>query len=474
LSPDELAALGAVEMAAQVRQGKVGARELLEAHLGRIDRLDAELHAFSVVLAEQACAEADAIDARADRDDERPLLGVPVAVKDSIDVSGVPTKLGTSSQQPAAEADAVVVRRLRAAGAVVIGKTNLPELAAWPFTSSRHWGRTLNPWAPERDPGGSSGGSAAAVAAGMCAVALGDDLGGSIRVPAACTGVFGLKPQRDRISQAPHQARAHGLSVYGPLTRSVEDGAVALDVLAGASQFSPAVAGELPRQRVGVCLRAALPVRLRPEVTRAVESAAELLASLGHQVSEVRIPFHGALAPSFFARYLAGVADEFSTLRQPDKTEARTKAMARMGRLVPRWLLRWAHCVGDAQVASIRDLFTKVDVILTPNLTRLAAHGSEWFDAGMLSTLWGISAYTPYSAIWNITGNPACSVPMGLHQDGLPLSIQLVGRASEESRLLSLAREIERHKPFPSCIRESKYLLTLSLKRAEGAWPRSR
>ncbi len=208
---DDVAFAGVAGQADLVGRGDVSARELVELALDRIARLDPELNAFAAVYAERALLEAKQADARVRAGDSRPLLGVPVAVKDEIDIGGEITSHGTGAMVTRAAADAEVVRRVRAAGGIVLGKTKMPELGLWPFTESVTWGVTRNPWDPERTPGGSSGGSAAAVAAGMVPVALGADGAGSIRIPAACCGLFGLKPQRDRVPRAPHDSDRHAL-----------------------------------------------------------------------------------------------------------------------------------------------------------------------------------------------------------------------------------------------------------------------
>src|SRR3954454_2563456 len=235
----ELAFAGAARQARLISDGEVSARELVDAVLARIERLDPVLNAYRSVYTERARAEADRVDAGragaggADAPGARPLLGVPVAIKDDADVAGDITAFGTAAYGPPRRRDSDVVARLRAAGAIVIGKTNVPELTQWPFTESLTFGATRNPWALDRTPGGSSGGSGAAVAAGLCGVALGSDGAGSIRIPAAFCGLFGLKPDRARISLGPDKTEAwHGLSVFGPLARHVADAALFLDVTA--------------------------------------------------------------------------------------------------------------------------------------------------------------------------------------------------------------------------------------------------
>jgi amidase len=221
VADDEVAFAGVTGQVELVRRGEVSSRELVELALNRIERLDPALNAFGAVYPERALREAAEADARVGKQERASLLGVPVAVKDEIDIAGEITSHGTGAVVTPAPSEAEVVRRLRAAGAIVVGKTKMPELGLWPFTESLTWGVTRNPWDVERTPGGSSGGSAAAVAAGMVPAALGADGAGSIRIPAACCGVFGLKPQRYRVSRSPHDRdRAHWV-VFGALTRSV-------------------------------------------------------------------------------------------------------------------------------------------------------------------------------------------------------------------------------------------------------------
>ena len=237
----DVAFAGLARQAQMVRSGDVTPSELTELYLDRIERLDPDLNAFRTVLADRARDDAKAVEERLARgeSDDLPLAGVPVAIKDTEDLEGEVTTWGTAGFDQPATADGEMVRRLRAAGAIVVGKTNLPELAIHAFTESKTWGVTRNPWDVTRSPGGSSGGSGAAVAAGLCAAASASDGGGSIRIPAAMNGVFGLKPQRDRLPLSPLTEHWQGLSVVGCLTRSVADTALWLDVVAGGARRGP-------------------------------------------------------------------------------------------------------------------------------------------------------------------------------------------------------------------------------------------
>src|SRR5690242_15044428 len=227
----ELAFAGLARHADLIAAGQLSSRDLTELFLSRIARLDPVLNAYRVVFAERALAEADQADSRRRAGERRPLLGVPVAVKDDMDVAGETTAYGCDADPAPAAADAEIVRRLRAAGAIILGKTHVPELMATGFTESPTYGVTRNPWDLHRTSGGSSGGSATAVAAGLVSAAMGTDGAGSIRIPAACCHLVGFKPQRGRVSTAPDVDPHRGMTVFGPLTRSIEDAARVMDVI---------------------------------------------------------------------------------------------------------------------------------------------------------------------------------------------------------------------------------------------------
>src|SRR5215208_6374251 len=259
---DELAFAGAARQADMVRRRGISARELVLLYLERIQRYDGELSSYRTVMTERALADAEQADARRNAGDDRPLLGVPIAVKDTDDISGEVTSWGTAAHGGPAQRDSDLVARLRAAGAVILGKTNLPELAIMGTTEGPSFGVTRNPWDPDRTPGGSSGGSAAAVAAGLCAAATGSDGAGSIRIPASACGLVGLKPQRDRISLAPIDGHWYGLSVLAFLTRTVADTALMMDVAASNPPellYATSAARPPERLRIGLSLKTPFP-----------------------------------------------------------------------------------------------------------------------------------------------------------------------------------------------------------------------
>ncbi len=281
----ELAFAGAAQQARMLADGNVTAPELLDLYLDRIARLDRELRSFRVVLADSARQEAGMAQDRLNAGERLPLLGVPIAIKDDVDVAGEATTYGTSAHGPARTGDAEVVRRLREAGAIIIGKTAVPELMTLAFTETVTFGATRNPWNTDYTPGGSSGGSGAAVAAGLAPIALGSDGMGSIRIPSTWCGLFGIKPQRDRVPLAPHDDAWNGLSVNGPMARSVEDAALFLDVTAPGNGFVAAAKRPPGRLRIALSTKAppGLIVRVGRAQRAAVDEAGALLRELGHE-----------------------------------------------------------------------------------------------------------------------------------------------------------------------------------------------
>jgi len=445
----ELAFAGIARLAELLREGQVSSVELVEGFLGRIEALEPRLNAFRAVYRERALAEAVQADARLRGGDQRLLLGVPIAVKDNVDIAGEETGYGTRSPRTAPSADSEVVRRLRAGGAVILGKTHLPELAIFPIGESAAWGVTRNPWRPDRTTGGSSSGSAAAVAAGLAAGALGSDGGGSIRIPAACCHLFGIKPQRGRVSVAPFDEHWFGLSAIGPLTRTVMDAALFLDAVTDGS-FADAAGRDPGRLRVAVSLKAPVPgTPVSEAVQRPVRELVDLLRALGHDVVDHE-PDYGETRHLFTPLWLRGIYDDTRTLVQdPSQLERRTRQMAAAGRLIGSNTVARARRGADALAERLaRSTFGDFDVLLTPALAKPPVNVGRWEGRNAVRTTLGVGMFVPFNQTWNLTGQPAASIPAGFADDGLPLAVQMVARANGEDTLLALAAQIERERPW--------------------------
>ncbi len=455
------------ELADLVRTRELTALELVDAALERIAALEPQVNAFVDVDAEGARAAAAAIAPG----EERPFAGVPIAIKNNRAVAGRRLTLGAALMGDYTPGhDHNVVRRLRAAGFVIVATTALPEWGILPVTEGRRQGPTRNPWDPQRTPGGSSGGSAAAVAAAMVPLAHGNDGGGSLRIPAACCGLVGLKPQRGRISLAP-DAGEQFLAQDGVLTRTVRESALLLDVLAGpepgdaswapppSEPFARSAAREPGRLRIGVAtLMPLLEAQLHPACERAAHDAAALLRSLGHEVEQVQPPWHRpgllrlfthafgpAICSSIAAAGLLAGRDPraedmeplswelWQTSKRIDSVQAELARyqLQAFGRAITRWAAPY-------------------DALLTPALAQppLPIGALDPCGPDPWGTFERSGHFTPYTAISNVTGSPAISLPLYAHEDGLPLAVQLIGRPAQEGALLALAAQLEAAAPW--------------------------
>lgn len=435
--------------------GELTAPELLEVYLERIARLDSQLRCYRTVLADSARYEAAVAQDRLDAGERLPLLGVPIAIKDDVDVAGEVTTYGSGGHRPAVTSDAEAVRRLRAAGAVIIGKTNVPELMMFPYTESLTFGATRNPWNLKRSPGGSSGGSAAAVAAGLASLALGSDGGGSIRIPATWCGLFGLKPQRDRVSLEPHDNAWYGLSVNGPIARSVMDAALFLDATSTVpgpeGEFVAAASRHPGKLRIALSTKVPtpLPVKVGKRQLAAVEQAGALLRDLGHEVV-IRDPDYppSAIVTNYLPRYLRGISDDAAAQAHPERLEARTRNLARAGAMFSDRRMAILCEADTALTARIQSIFDDVDVLVTPGNAAGPSRIGAYQRRGAVWTLLAVAQQVPYQQVWNLTGQPAAVVPWDLDEDRLPLSVQLVGQPYDEATLLSLSAQIEAARPW--------------------------
>ncbi|PJN37852.1 amidase [Streptomyces sp. CB02959] len=446
---------GLAEQARALADGRVTATALVQRSLDRIEATQDTVNAFRRVRAEAALAEAAEADRRLADGERAPLLGVPVAVKDDTDVAGEPTAFGCAGVFPPKQHDAEVVRRLRAAGAVIVGKTNACELGQWPFTEGPAFGDTRNPWNLAHTPGGSSGGSAAAVAAGLVPAALGTDGAGSVRIPAAWSHLVGIKPQRGRISTWPDPEAFQGITGIGPLARTVEDAALLLDVAsgnhAGDLHRPPAIAaheaaGRDPgRLRIALSWQAAATFTrkpLHPDVRAAVTAVARTLAGLGHFVEEAE-PDYGLVGLAFVPRATAGVGEWAARVPDPRLLDRRTREAARLGRLLGGPLLRGARAAERRQQRRIGALFGRYDVLLTPTTATPPPRVGTLARLSGWQTDKAMIAACPYAWPWNVLGWPGVSVPAGFSAEGLPLGAQLLGPAHGEPQLISLAAQLQ-------------------------------
>ncbi|HWF71764.1 MAG TPA: amidase [Solirubrobacteraceae bacterium] len=455
----DIAYAGVAGQAELIRTKQISAVELTRALLARIERLDPTLNAFRIVLHEEALTEAGARDSTPDS--QGPLHGVPIAIKDELDVAGELTTFGGAARTKPATEDSEPVRRLRAAGAIIIGKTRMPEFGQWPFTESAAGGYTRNPWDITKTPGGSSGGTAAAVAAGLTAAGMGGDGGGSIRIPAACCGLFGLKPQRGRVSAAPAPDLWHALGTVGPLTRSVRDCALIYDVIRGnlpsdryranepEMSFEQA-ATEVParRLRIAVSTRpSARGVRLAPEQHAALHSTAKALSDLGHDVCEIDLRYP-PLEPAFVPQFYGGVRDEAALVERPDLLERRTRQTLAIARAFPPPTVKAAVRHGERLAKRINAVFDDHDLLLTPTLPAPPRSVGVLDGIGSLHASLRAVPYVAYTAVWNVCGNPAASIPAGFTPSGLPLAAQLVAPPHDEPTLLAVAAQLERAAPW--------------------------
>ncbi|HEX3546163.1 MAG TPA: amidase [Mycobacterium sp.] len=451
MDPTDLVFSGAAQQARMLADGTITAPALLDVYLDRIARLDPDLRSYRVVLADRASEEAAASQARLDAGERLPLLGVPIAIKDDVDIAGEATTYGSAAYGPARTQDAEVVRRLRDAGAVIVGKTAVPEMMIWSFTETLMFGATRNPWNTDYTPGGSSGGSGAAVAAGLAAMALGSDGMGSIRIPSTWCGLFGIKPQRDRVPLAPHDDAWNGLSVNGPMARTVEDAALFLDVTAPGGEFLAAAAR--PPGRLRIALSTKVPPPLTARVGRAqraaVDEAGALLRELGHDVvtRDPDYPASGVYGQAL-PRYFRGVYDDVKSLPHPERLEARTRAFARIGSLFSDRRMNAIRGTESEVAERVQSIFDDFDVVITPGTATGPSRIGAYQRRGAITTLTLVAQRVPFQAMFNVTGQPAAVVPWDLDGNGVPTSIQLVGRPFDEATLLSLAAQIEQARPW--------------------------
>lgn len=436
----------ALSIAEAVRSAQASAVSTVTEAIARISALDDPIEAFRVVRADAALTEAAEVDARSDRAD-LPLAGVPVAIKDNVAVAGESMRVGSAATSDAPQgADHPVVERIRSAGGVIVGLTNVPELCVFGATDSVY-SVTRNPWNMSVTPGGSSGGSAAAVAAGMVPIALGNDGMGSIRIPAACTGLVGVKPGRGVVPAQLGATDWYGMSENGPLATTVSDAALLLSVIAD----EPVLADirEPHRLRIAVSWRSPVAgVSVDTGWAAGVDRAASSLQLIGHDVRRASPVYPTSAAIAGLVRWFAGTADDADSL-DGSSLERRVRRHAAIGRVVRRTPLM-SERLRDAWIERAGEFLTEYDVLITPALARSPIDARRWGAGGWAMTMASNVRYAPFAAPWNIAGFPAMSVPVGMHPvSGTPVAVQLVARPGGESVLLGLASQMEAAMPWP-------------------------
>ncbi len=448
----DLAFAPALTQAELVRRGDVTPLELVDLYLERIERLDPELNAFVTVDAEGARAAA-----RAPR--PGPFSGVPIAIKDLTETAGLRTTLSSKAfANNVPTRDAAVVRRIREAGFVILGKTNTPELGSIANTESELNGACRNPWDPTRTPGGSSGGAAAAVAAGLTPIAEASDGGGSIRIPSSCCGVFGIKPSRGRVSRAPYGYGVMGIATNGPIARTVADAVALLDVLAGYEPgdlytapppkrpFSSEVGVDPERLRVAVTTQPPFDVPVDPACAGAARTFADLLTELGHDVEETPSPYADPEAPRYFGRIWAVGPAIFPA---PDESlEPINQMLAARAHRTSSAELAQAVVALEAFTRRVLAFWADYDVVVTPTLAQPPVPvGWAFAPEDPQEQFRQQFTFTPFTAVVNVTGQPAVAIPVTQHE-GLPIGVQAIGRANDEVTLIRLAAQVEQARPW--------------------------
>jgi amidase len=452
---DDLAFTTATEQAELVRARDVSPVELVETYLARIDRLDPELNAYVTVCADGALASARAAAAAPA---SRPFHGVPISIKDLTETAGVRTTFSSRAYADFVPTQSVaVVRRLESAGFIVLGKTNTPEFGSTAVTESELNGACRNPWDTTRTPGGSSGGAAAALAAGLCPVAHGSDGGGSIRIPASCCGVFGIKPARGRVSPSPYSG-LEGLSTSGPISRSVLDAAALLDVMAGYETGDPywappperpfveEVGREPGRLRIAVTTTPGFAAPVGAVCLAAAEDAAQLLVELGHDVEEATPDWYDERLLDLFARVWQVGPALFA--RGLELLEPLNRALAEAA-------AQTSSIAYVQATTALRELTRRVvafwddyDVVLTPTLAQPPVPIGSVLVGDPWEQFHNAALFTPFTPIANVTGQPAVSLPLFWSDEGLPIGVQLFGRPADEATLFRVSAQLEQARPW--------------------------
>ena len=454
----ELSLLSGLELRHRIVSREVSPREVAAACLARIGAVDDRIRSFVTLDEEMTMAMADGVERRLKDGEVLPLAGIPFALKDLTDTAGLRTTCGSRLREHHVPArDAAVARRLREAGAVLLGKTNTPEFGNRATTAYGLFPATRNPWDSSKTAGGSSGGSAAAVAACMCPMAEGSDGGGSVRIPSSCCGVVGIKPSRGRVSSAPNSNPRGGLVTHGPIARTVRDAALMLDIMSGSEPGDPFMApSQTPSfldsaERTPRSLRIGLLVTsdkwIDPQVAAAVHETADVLASLGHRVEAADVD-------------ITGLGEIFRVMAEAESAAIEVEDPALFSDPYSTWCYeRGARRSATEYIRATEEMFRrsrdvilesmKWDCLLTPTVT-LAPQPLDTFLANTERVADDDLAYIPFTYPFNISGQPALSLPLGWSIDGLPIGVQLVGHPYGEALIIALAAQLERAAPWAS------------------------
>jgi amidase len=461
--------LAVTELAAAIQSGETSAAEITEHYLGRIERLNEQVGAFYTVtheLAREQAASADKAAAASRKDGAGlpPLTGVPIPIKDLNMVAGVRLTYGsTILADNVADTDDYVVEHLRSAGIVITGKTATPEFGLPCYTETKIGPPARTPWDLTRSAGGSSGGAAAAVASGLAPAAQGSDGGGSIRIPASVCGLFGIKPTRGRISQGPMMPDLTGLSTDGPLARTVADAALLLDAMTGNHPGDMYTLPALPPGESFLGYASREPGKLRiartiqtvvdgaevdADCVAAWEDASALLASLGHEVEDADLPFPAEAVPSFLALWFTMAAFTPIPPAQEPELLPLTQWLREQGRTISAPDIFFHQAILQGSVRPAMTAMNAYDAILTPTVA-MPPRPVGWFDeVGPAENFIRQTQFTPWTALFNLSGQPAVSVPLHWNDAGLPIGVMLAGRMGDEGTLISLSAQLEAARPW--------------------------
>lgn len=456
MNNNDLAFTPALELAKLIRGRDVSPLELVELYLNRIEQFNPQLGSYFTVTAEQAIADAQAkTEILTTASELPPFFGVPISIKDLNAVAGVPCTYGTPALlQNIPNYDDGVVTRIKQAGFIILGKTATSELGSFPYTEPTGFPPARNPWNLEYTPGGSSGGAAAAVAAGLCAIAQGSDGGGSIRGPAACCGLVGIKPSRGRVTHAPVGSPVAGLGTNGPIARTVADAAALLDVMSGyvtgdpywlpdpQTSFLAATSEKLGNLRIAFSTSIPPLGPADPNCQQGVMQTVELLAQLGHTIEEKSLDLSGLVEP-FQTVWQGAVA---ASGIPPEALQPVNRFLfSRIGSVG-----EYLRAVSQMQIVArqIVAVFDTVDVLVLPVYLHSPIRVGEWADLTPEETFQKIIHWVAPCPAANATGQPAIAIPVGFDTNGLPISVQLVGKPAAESTLISLAAQLEAANPW--------------------------